>query len=182
MGVDYAWLRLDRPVSPERHRATLRPSPAQVGEALTLVSFPGGVPMKADAGGSVTEIGEGIVFTSHDAFQSSSGGPLLDELGQIVSVLGGGAADLVATPDGCFTPLVASADPRAGIERSTLIEPALQGLCDASACEQVCGAFAESSCDDPKSGCSIGSGRSSAAHAWLTALLALAAARMLRIR
>lgn len=45
-GVDYAFLRLDRPVETGATPAIPRVEPPELAEALTLVSFPGGIPMK----------------------------------------------------------------------------------------------------------------------------------------
>jgi hypothetical protein len=162
-GVDFAWLRLDRPTG--RLPATPSSAPVRIGEALALVGFPGGVPMKADFGGTVTSLGEGIFTTSHDAFESSSGGPLLDKLGRVVGVLGAGAPDLIETAEGCYEPLVASADPAHGIERSTSVDRALRELCERATCAS----------EDGPHGCSIGSAPASGRWqfvVWIAALFA----------
>jgi hypothetical protein len=149
-GVDVAWLRLDRPAG----RRPVAPSfdSVDVGDALALVSFPAGVPMKVDLGGIVTHLGEGLFTTSHDAFQSSSGGPLLDERGRLVGILGAGAPDLTETPEGCYEPLVASSDPADGVERATSVERAWEELCDARTCVV----------EEAEDGCSMGSAPGSA--------------------
>ena len=123
--VDFAWLRLDRPVL-GIEPALARREPASIGESLTLLSFPGGIPMKADQGGVVTSRGEASFRTNHDAFAGSSGGPLLDATGAVVGILGGGAPDFVETPAGCFEPFVIDADD--GLERATDTATAIASL------------------------------------------------------
>jgi hypothetical protein len=180
-GVDFAWLRLDRAVSGAERPATARLSPPPPGEALALVSFPGGIPMKADLGGCVTTPGEGIFYTSHDAFQSSSGAPLLDELGQVVGVLAGGAPDLVATPEGCNEPLVIDSDD--GVERATIFANALRGLCEPIASDPLCAAHGyDGPPDEAVGGCSLAADSESRSHGWLLIASWLACARVRRKR
>ncbi len=148
-GVDFAWLRLDRPVAVGKPAAPAMRM-ADVGDQLTLASFPSGVPMKVDPGGVVTEVDGAVVRTTHDAFSGSSGGPLLDGDGQVVGVLGGGGPDLVATDAGCLEPRVIPED--VGLERATSIAWAMAGLCERS--PSSCG-------EEPTAtGCTIGSGKS----------------------
>lgn len=120
----------------------------------------------------VTEPRAGTLLTSHDAFAGSSRGPLFDELGRVVAVLGGGAPDLVATDEGCFEPLVVEPGPLEGAERSTDLDTALRGLCDATSCEPRCRAHdVENACGAAPPSCAIGSRAARAGGAWWIELL-----------
>jgi hypothetical protein len=155
-GVDVAWLRLDRPVGPERRPAQLRLDSPRVDEPLTLLGFPMGIPMKADAGGGVTRVDGDVFFTTHDAFEGSSGGPLLDAAGEVIGVLGGGAADLVTTAEGCAVPL--RLPPAPGDERSTVVTRALEELCAAEPHEPLCCTGSNHACErtsDEARGCAV---------------------------
>ncbi len=147
-GVDYAWLRIDRPRG--LVDAPWRPSP-DLQEGLTLLGFPGGVPMKVEQQGAVADIAGPVFLTNHDAFAGHSGGPLLDDEVRIVGVFGGGAPDLVETSDGCFRPRVTNHE---GIERSTNMAAAVEGLCSASPCEGLCARGDQASSCEPTGGCS----------------------------
>jgi len=187
-GVDFAWLRLDRPVGPARRPVALRLVPPSPGESLALIGFPAGVPMKADHGGVVTGAGDGVFFTSHDAFHSSSGGPLLDDAGRLIGILGGGAPDLVLTARGCNAPVDATS--LGGVERSTAIAPALARLCGSAPCDPLCRHEAEArNCDgtgegaDQREGCTVdgtAGHRRQGPSAWLAVFAGLAVERRRR--
>jgi hypothetical protein len=149
---DFAWLRLDRPAGPSHAPAPLRSEPPAAGEHVTLVGFPSGLPMKIDAGGSVSDAGGDLFHTSSDAFEGSSGSPLLDDDGLLLGVLGGGARDLEPTSDGCNVPVVADgATP--GVERASNVAVALDALCDERPDEPLCGADGDPPAPSP--GCSV---------------------------
>lgn len=158
-GVDVAWLRLDRPT--ERLPAALAASPV-AGDRLALFGFFSGLPMKADPTGEVTSIDGAVFRTNHDAFSGASGGPLLDDRGHVVGILGGGATDLIETPEGCAVPNVISSTVAGGLERATDAVTALDVLCLASPGETLC---APSGCSD------AGRGRSSARPTGLVLVL-----------
>ncbi len=104
-GVDYAILRLDRPVSPERRPAPIRPTsePLEAGEPLVIIGFGSGLPAKIDAGGVVLDprTDEGIYFdASLDAFGGNSGSGVFDAAGRAVGILVRGATDY-STSGGC---------------------------------------------------------------------------------
>jgi hypothetical protein len=132
--VDYAWLRLDRPRA-AGPTVTLRLDAPAPDEHVALVSFPSGIPMKGDRGGRVTATGDRVFTASLDAFGGSSGGPVLDDDGAVLGVLGGGAADLTLTEEGCVVPTVLS---HGGMERATTSSVALDGLCAAEPASSLC--------------------------------------------
>lgn len=133
-GLDYAWLRLDRPRAAPT--LTLRVDAPQPDEAVSLVSFPSGIPIKADRGGRITTTSDLVFTSSLDAFGGSSGGPVLDVDGAVLGILGGGAPDLTMTQDGCVVPVELAA--RGGVERATTIRAALEGLCTAEPASPLC--------------------------------------------
>ncbi|MEM1413708.1 MAG: serine protease [Myxococcota bacterium] len=96
IGLDeeYAILRLDRPVvgrapatiSPEGVRSLAR------GDALTMLGYPSGVPLKVDAGGRLQSAAPFLFFGTVDAFGGNSGSGIFHE-GELVGVLLGGEQD-----------------------------------------------------------------------------------------
>lgn len=163
--LDFAWLRLDRPVGPEREPARLRSTRPTVGERLTLVGFPSGIPMKVDAGGIVSDVSDGVFHTSNDAFEGSSGSPLLDELGRVTGILAGGARDLALTGDGCYAPTTVDGS-APGMERASSAGAALAALCDETTDTSLCPRDGEGGPAESPGACSFGPITPSGSKAW----------------
>jgi len=101
--LDYAYVRLDRPVvghSPADLSAGLGATCRSVadGDAVSVLGFGAGLPLKIDDGGNVTdESTDGSYFfhTSLDTFGGNSGSGVFDADGNMVGVLSAGATDYV---------------------------------------------------------------------------------------
>jgi Trypsin-like peptidase domain len=77
-GVDYAILRVDRPIKDHLPLPLESDNPVQVGEQLYVLGFPSGLPMKLADQGFVREVSENGYFVSNlDTFGGNSGSPVL---------------------------------------------------------------------------------------------------------
>jgi len=132
--VDFAVVRLDRPARgvPARIERGVPP----VGETVTMLGFPNGLPGKVDAGGSVTENGASDHFQATvDAFGGNSGSPVFDGAGTLRGILIAGAPYDYVAADGCWRVRKVPADEieSQGTERLALLEPALDALSELGA-------------------------------------------------
>ncbi len=151
--LDYAVVRLDRPVEGDRVPAALRPAPEGLprGEALTLIGYPGGIPAKIAAGGAVVSPGApalDVFEASIDAFGGNSGSGVFDATGAVVGVLVAGQEDYV--PRGrCLTVNRLPEAPREA-EQVVYLHRALEGLCaerpDVGLCDDPGGSWCDA-CD-----------------------------------
>ncbi|MBU1431886.1 serine protease, partial [Myxococcota bacterium] len=116
--LDYAVVRLDRPVGPER-----RPVPVSAeavarvdNSPVTLIGFPTGIPLKIASGGRVVDPRAGSLDyfqATVDAFGGNSGSGVFDDQGQLVGILVRGATDYV--PSGsCYIVNVLSENTNSG--------------------------------------------------------------------
>ena len=104
-GVDYALVRLDRPAV-GRQPLPLRPSGIlQVGEPLTIIGYPDGLPLKIAGDGFVRSSTEpGFFVTNNDTFTGNSGSPVVNtQTGLVEGVVVRGDNDYDRTPSGCMT-------------------------------------------------------------------------------
>ena len=125
--LDYAVVRLDRPVGPERSAVVIREPVALQDEPVVLVSHPGGVPATIDDGGRVRDSRQGhrdFFVVDTDSFEGSSGGPVFDALGQLLGILVRGDDDYESDGD-CRRVRVAT-EP---VEEVTRVEWVLRSLC-----------------------------------------------------
>ena len=199
--LDYAWLRLDRPVAAPLAPAPIRRSatPLDVLAPLTAVNAGGGLPLKIDQGGSVRDPRPEALdcfLADTDTLHGASGGAAFDEDLSLVGVMVRGSEDVVWDADeGCwysFEHLYGSS----ASEQYTYAHRALEGLCSRgegvsslcrSTCEEPCEALArvghvEASGDigtrPGAAGCALARHRSGSRAAFLPlAMLALLACR-----
>lgn len=85
---DLALIRLDRKV-PGREIIVVSKTPVIVGDPLTMIGYPLGIPQKIVDDGSVLQLGPDKYSFRHklDSFSSNSGGPLFNTRGEQVGVL-----------------------------------------------------------------------------------------------
>jgi V8-like Glu-specific endopeptidase len=81
--------------------AVLRSLPAEAGEALAVIGFPAGLPVKIDEGASVVDARstQGDFFTLSDTFGVSSGSGVFDAQGELVGLFARGRQDYEDGPN-----------------------------------------------------------------------------------
>jgi hypothetical protein len=139
---DYAVLELDRPVDEPLEGIAFRPSdePLSAGESVTLLGFPGGVPLKIAQGGVITDARpttQDYFISDVDAFHGNSGGPVFDGAARLIGIEGRGNDDYVAGA-GCASVARLADDPTSALEQATYASRARAALCeirpDATSC------------------------------------------------
>lgn len=98
---DFVLLQLDREAS-TAVPATLRDEPVQPGEALAVVGFPAGLPVKIDRGAKAVDARatQGDYFTlNSDTFAVNSGSGVFDVEGRLVGLFARGRRDYDADAD-----------------------------------------------------------------------------------
>jgi V8-like Glu-specific endopeptidase len=161
--VDYALVELDRAVESRLEAIEVRPRAEALNadEPVSLVGFPGGVPLKLDRGGVVTDPRQATLdyfITNSDSFHGSSGSPVFDAADRLIGIQGRGDDDYVASADGCNVVAQVGDDPVLAHEQATYAFRALEGLCDAQPDAALC-CKAPKACktqsDAPARGCSV---------------------------
>lgn len=78
--LDFALVRLDRPATPRYRPVKLRVSPPVLGQALTVLGFPSGMPLKVAGNATILSIHEsGAYFDgTTDTFAGNSGSGVFD--------------------------------------------------------------------------------------------------------
>ncbi len=141
--VDYAILRLDRPVSPDRTPVAVRTAdaPLQRGEPLVVVGFGSGLPAKIDQGGTVVDprADDMDYFEATlDTFGGNSGSGIFDQSLNLVGILVRGETDYI-TVDGCQRVNVLGERGREDAEDATYVARALEHFCSGpSATAELC--------------------------------------------
>jgi hypothetical protein len=144
--LDYGWLKLDRAVDEKRAPVPLyrEPAPLQQGDSILAIGSSGGLPLKADAGGRVTETRpEGLDWftATTDTSHGASGAGAFDRDAILTGILARGGTDFVTTDEGCLATALLSED-AAAEEQYTYVHRALEGLCErteSSLCRADCG-------------------------------------------
>jgi hypothetical protein len=131
--LDYAWLKLDRPVLPPRRRpAPLRTGqePLRAGDALTFIGSVGGTPVKValaadvrDARAATTDYFVADTDTSH----GSSGGAAFDRDLRLAGILARGNEDFERSAAGCA--VTERGEVAEAGEEFTYVHSAVDGLC-----------------------------------------------------
>lgn len=128
---DYALIRLDRAASPRFSPVPYRVGEAlRAGEAVAIIGFPAGLPMKIDSGGQVLRDDYPRGFSATlDAFAGSSGSGVFDAQGQLVGTLVKGGTDFIYSAERkCQTVVRRTPNPQTA-EGVAYLGRALQGLC-----------------------------------------------------
>lgn len=131
-GVDFAIVRLDRPVSADRKPAPVRRATGAlaVGSGVTLVGFPSGIPAKIAGGGRVSNARARTLdyFEANvDAFGGNSGSGVFNDNGELVGVLVRGAQDYRYS-NGCYIVNTVREETDDG-EDITYVQNALSAAC-----------------------------------------------------
>lgn len=96
---DFGILQLDRPVVGYKPYSKINQN-IEIGDSLTLIGYPVGLPKKTDKGGEVTFVGSQIIRGTVDSYGGNSGSPVFDRNGLVVGILVGGSQDFVSE-SGC---------------------------------------------------------------------------------
>jgi hypothetical protein len=155
--LDYAYLRLDRPVVGHA-AAALAPGLGTTcrnvvaNEDVAVLGFGSGIPLKIDSGGAVTNPStRGTFFfsTSLDTFGGNSGSGVFNQDNELVGVLSSGASDYVARADaGCDE---VNVRPEAsGVEHIGHLLPTLLSYCETASAPSA------ALCSHAAAGCGTG--------------------------
>ena len=101
---DFAYVRLDRPVTADRVPVPIRTeSPVALDESVAALGFPEGTPMKVDGAGriAVQPTESPLMLASLDTFRGSSGSGVFDAQQRLIGILIQGQPDYVRQGD-CF--------------------------------------------------------------------------------
>jgi hypothetical protein len=191
--LDYAWLRLERPVRAPRQPALIHRAPPvlEPGDPVIVVGAPGGVPLKWDAGGHAQDIRAawGDYFTvDADTSGGSSGGGAFDHDLGLLGIVARGGTDFFTTPEGCQATFH-EADAARTAEQFTYAFRAVSALCASagpttSICRPDCGSPCQALpfVEPPGGGCSIAPRGSDSVwrSIWLSLLVALPGLRRRR--
>jgi integrin beta 3 len=143
--IDYAFVRLDRPVAPALSPVSLSaaPSPIAGGSVVTVIGHSAGLPTKVARGGRVIDARgehEDYFRARIDNFVGGSGSGVFDAQARLVGVAARGELDFAEDPAGCRRAVRVAEDApdRSAGERVIRLDAALAGLCaerpDASPC------------------------------------------------
>jgi hypothetical protein len=150
--LDFAWLRLERPLS-----SRFRPAPfysmrplLHENDPLVTIGAPGGVPLKVDSSGTIAEVRkQGDFFIARtDTSTGWSGGAAYDADMVLTGILSRGALDLIDSHEGCR---VAVHPPAAAVaaEQFTYGAQALLALCKAEPSRAICAPDCGDICQAP---------------------------------
>lgn len=182
--VDFAVVRLDRPVDALRRPAVLRMGAMVAGEAVTTIGFPSGVPAKIDRGGMVRDArheSRDFFAVDADTFRYSSGSGVFDTEGRLAGVVVRGRADY-AWSETCNRPVRERADGLQRWEDATYVERALEALCAGRAADMApCEVRRAVAGTDDARGCATARG-SGMGGGWMGCAAAACAVRWARRR
>jgi V8-like Glu-specific endopeptidase len=146
--LDYAVVQLDRPISSDRRAVPVSTAAITIGQALTVIGYPSGLPVKIDRGAVVLDARADEVssFTlTSDTFAGSSGSGVFDAAGNTVGVLVQGGVDYLYQTEGrCFAARRVAQEPAGaapvGGEVALRAHLAVTALCDSGwPSESLCG-------------------------------------------
>ncbi len=145
-GPDYAIVQLDR-VPTGREPVEIRTDALQDGDALAVLGFTSGLPMKVDLAATVKDARASSMDyfgLNSDTYEGSSGSAILDANYALAGVLVRGGEDYVQTPQGCFVSKVYTSEritPPWRWEQATYVAGAISDLCDEQGypSERLCG-------------------------------------------
>jgi len=97
---DFALIQLDRPVT-KRSYLKLAKSAAKVGDPVTMIGAPLGLPLKFTSNAKVlkNDVKAATFSTNLDAFQGNSGSPVFNSKNEVLGILVGGTPNAVTYTD-----------------------------------------------------------------------------------
>lgn len=96
-GSDYALIEIDRPVTGHAVLKLQRSRIAAVGDSVTVIGHPAGLPTKVASGGKVRKVSSTFVTTNLDTYGGNSGSAVFNsESGEVMGILVRGDTDFVA--------------------------------------------------------------------------------------
>jgi hypothetical protein len=144
--VDYAWIRLDRPLPVAEPLVVRGPEdPLEVGESLIEFGHGSGLPSKIDRATVADprfDTSDYFVNTA-DNFHSGSGAPLIDAEFRLAGIQSRGADDYFPTEAGCNLPARKPDTADAAEEQATYAFRALDALCEKEPGTAICGGSPE---------------------------------------
>lgn len=151
-GLDFAIVQLDR-TAEARSAVDVGGQPLQLGDPVTMIGSPLGVPLKITGGGFVLRLlDEYSAEVSLDAFRGNSGSPVFDGEGNLGGLLASGQADFSAGPGGCRQTRVLpqGGQPGEDSEVVTTIEAVLESFCHVEGWDAptFCNSFPDRVCSE----------------------------------
>lgn len=127
---DYAVIRLDRAVTGHTPLTMKAPGTLQVGDPLTVIGHPAGIPTKVAGGATVRSNGAAAYFEANlDTYGGNSGSAVFDsQTLEVAGILVRGNTDFVRTGSGCYTSNVCPDGGCPGWEDATRIDLVLPHL------------------------------------------------------
>lgn len=96
-GKDYAVIQLDREVTDHSPLRIRRTGAVQVGDGITVVGYPSGIPMKISGGANVRKVEKGYFVANLDTYGGNSGSAVFNSTtGDVEGILVRGETDFVA--------------------------------------------------------------------------------------
>lgn len=93
-GADYAVIKLDRPVINRQPLEIRRSGQSAVGDALTVIGHPAGLPTKVSGGAQVRSLKSGFLVANLDTYGGNSGSAVFnDRTGEVEGILVRGEVD-----------------------------------------------------------------------------------------
>lgn len=143
---DDAVIRLDRPVSAGKHATTIATSPVAAHEAVSVIGYPSGLPVKVDSAAEVLDDGsmqQGYISLKSDSSVGSSGSGVFNRFGELVAVEVSGLSDYVYDQERqCYVSRRATNFPGPDqAERASNAADAIKSLCECGwSSQRLCGA------------------------------------------
>jgi V8-like Glu-specific endopeptidase len=131
---DHAFVELDRPVAPPRMPVKIRDAALRNGDALSVIGYPDGLPVKIDTGAFVVD-GRATLLdyfgATSDTFTGSSGSGVFDALGSLSGTIARGGFDYELREDsGCFVSRrIPQANDIEQVEHASYVTTAIDCLC-----------------------------------------------------
>ena len=110
IGADFGVIELDKNVVGYSAYKTVN-SDLKIGDKLTVIGYPIGLPKKTDSGGSVNAVSTSLIQADTDSYGGNSGSPAFDSKGRLAAILVGGTQDLVSSEDSCLVSNVCPGGP-----------------------------------------------------------------------